>query len=287
LPEDIKVYKGHLSLAKDASPGDHQAVKDAFLLAIRRWAKRHGHRVELHATIHITSPTQAHWDYHLWTDANYWALRTFFNAAWKRAGGDRSVMVEPDSIDATARYQAKPAEPDPKSREVLLPAAQSMLGIDTQWSTRGFWRGRSIDIIWSELIREWKDGPIVLTNEDYQAVRSCPECHDSRPNLCPIHASLSQNKRDITDTPDTSKIPFHDDRHIPGLSRVRDRNEFLKNLPDQADHAIGLTEYARRWGVSPDYLRIILEEIPGVSRTDGQVIGGKSCYGGWFRKSNE
>jgi hypothetical protein len=283
LPENLAVYKGHLTLPKDSTPDQHKIAKDTFLLSLRRWAKRHSCQVELHAVIHVTDPKNAHWDYHMWTNAQYRPLHNFFLESWQRCGGKRPTMVEPDSIQATARYQNKPVEIDEKAKEFWLPSTQPVMGIDTQWSTRGFWLGKTTNEHWREWIEEWKSGPVVLNKDCYQEILACEDCRNLRPKLCKIHNGLDQNKRDITDTPDSCKTPYQDDRYIPGLDSVRDQKHFVQNLPQSPSEGVGLSTYADRWGVSTDYMLRILQSSPHAVQTSGELVGNKHSWHAWYR----
>jgi hypothetical protein len=147
-------YRGNLTLAGGSTPADHKRVRKEFLRIIRRWATKHAYTFEAHGVLHITDPINAHWDVVAYSDAPKTTLRRVVSDAWSRAGGLRQSLVplDPDELDAVTRYQVKEA---PKKGRVYLPAEQSVSGLNLHWSTAGFWRGKSVDQLWAELIQEW------------------------------------------------------------------------------------------------------------------------------------
>lgn len=265
LPDGLTVYRGHLRMPENASPKDHDDAKGAFLRAVKRWGKRHGYTVELHGVLHITDPTNAHWDVVAYSNAPRKPLCEFVSAAWDRAGGLRQSLVpmEGAEIAAVARYTAKAINSRTNSRTRrdarFLPAPQVVLGLDRKWSTRGFWIGTNVDAIWSELIKDW------LKSRE----------------------SSNKTKMDITDTHDNCTAidlaPLVDDRYIPGEDPHRDRLAFPWRLPTDPAESIGLTDYAARWGVSQDYMRGILAEDSSVVVQAGELVDGRHVFSGYYR----
>lgn len=262
LSDGMTVYRGCLKLPKGATPEDHKRAKDSFLLAIRRWAKRHGHHVEMCAKIDLSSLTEAHWDTVLWTDAPHRKLHDFFGQSWKRAGGDHQSLVKVlnEELTATIRYTAKDMNLRPG--EHIIPASSDVMPLECTWTTAGFWRGSSMDSVWSELIQEWLK---------------------AKNGQCGLQYIISQH----TDTLDPEIAAqlnvFIDQRYIPGQDKHYDRQAFLTRLPRTPEQGVGLAEYAERWGVRVEYMQSILESTPLARRNDGHVDKAGHChFNGWY-----
>lgn len=265
LDDGKRVYRGCLKLAKDASPEQHRQAKETFLLAIRRWAKRHGHEVEICAKLDIVNLFDAHWDTVLWTDAPHRKLHDFFGKAWKRAGGTHQSLVKvfEEELADVADYTVKRDDLPVKPKRVIPASREEMGGLEVTWTTAGFWRGSSLDGVWSELIQEW------------QKARA---------------ASNLKNKQ-LTDTFDPDIDPeiasqldvFIDQRYIPGQDKHCDRQAFLTRLPRTPEEGIGLAEYSQQWGVRPEYMLSILESLPMARMTNGEADKAGHCrYNGWY-----
>ena len=212
LPSNYETYRGALMMPSGASPAEHRKSKDTFLLALRRWAKRHGHVLELQGKLHATKVNEAHWDIVAFSDAPYRKLHDFFCRAWRKAGGHRPALVpmRPGKTIAVAKYHAKDVE-EPRGRD-LVPVSSRVMGLETVWGTRktatspGFW-GRPVNEIWAELIKKWF--------KDELACEACGVRRDSEvtdtpeSSLTTAEASstvceacgVSKRDMDITDTP--------------------------------------------------------------------------------------
>jgi len=237
----------------DASPADFGKVKGKFLKSLRRWAKRQGVKAELHGILHVQGRTRAHWDVVCWTDASLTKLHEHFGGAWRRVGGHRQslvVVAESGDLDAVAAYQAKPVARD-RGTPHYLPAFRSAgFGLELTWQTAGFWAESSLDAVWAELIAEWFPSP------------------------API------KETELTTPPSEGEggIPVY----IPGKSTHWDRANFARRLPGEAKHAVGIGTYAAQWGVSPDYMLGIIQTIPGIVKTSGELVEGSHHFNGWY-----
>jgi hypothetical protein len=138
---------------------DHTRATGNFLEAMGRWAKARGVVFKVHAILHITSPTEAHWDVVAYSDAPKTPLKEAVSTKWKRAsgGGHQSLMpMTAEEIKVSCRYAAKDVDPTPKKRQSYLPAGRKDGGMNMTWHSRGFWAGNTIASLWREQIEQWK-----------------------------------------------------------------------------------------------------------------------------------
>jgi hypothetical protein len=149
------VYRGNLTPHPDATPDDHKRIKKAFMRTMKRWAARVGCVFQVHATLDIAGPHNAHWDCVAYSTAPAAKLRAAVAAAWRRAGGKRQSLVPlgPDEIKAQCRYQAK--DVDQGRRKTAAPLPATHLGLNLVWYTAGFWGAQTVDGLWKARIAEW------------------------------------------------------------------------------------------------------------------------------------
>lgn len=245
-----QVLTGNLMMPPKASACMHKEAREKFLLSIRRWAKRHGYVVQVHGTIHVTSPDACHWDVVVWTDAPKTPLHDFWSKSWARAGGHRLSLVVPGDVVATAHYTAKPVQRQ-RDQAHYLPTS----GLECTWATAGFWAETSADEVWAKVIREW--------------------LAQAKAEPAPT------SKIELTDTPDNRKTP---EVYVPGEDMKADRLRFVDRLPRSIDEAVSLSDYAHAWGVEPDYMAQVLALDPQVVRTSGETLAdGSASFNGWYR----
>jgi hypothetical protein len=249
LPEEYKVYRGNLTLHKDATPEDHKRVKEAFLQNLRRWKTKHNYTVEMHATLHPTDQRNAHWDFVLFTDSPAKPFRAALASAWERAGGLRCsrVVMTSEEIGAITRYQTKGFVIN--REEVHLAPHQSELGLDLTWCTRGFWRGTNLEAIWASLVAEWFPKDTVSG-----------------------HGPISNTVRDITVNLAPQDDPELPPFYIPGGDITRDIMRFPVELPTDPRRAVQPHGFAEQWGVGTTYLLRVLEQSQ-----KARCINGKWC----------
>lgn len=81
LTEDMIHYRGNLTMPPKATPTDHRKTKKQFLQIINRWKSRNGYTVEIHVKLDITSPSDAHWDTVVYSDAPKKSLKSIISDA--------------------------------------------------------------------------------------------------------------------------------------------------------------------------------------------------------------
>ena len=157
IPENRKIYHGNLTMPEDASPENHIRTRREFLRILDRWKCKHNYTLELHGVLEISNKTNAHWDTRAYSDAPKKPLRLAVSEAWSRAGGLRQSLVpldrdDPERLRCVDKYLS--GDTLAKQAGKLLPDSQANMGMDLQWSTRGFWIKSQKDL-WSEWITEW------------------------------------------------------------------------------------------------------------------------------------
>jgi hypothetical protein len=271
LPADLVCYRGNLTLSPGATPEDHHKVRASFLLSLRRWAKRDNLVAEIHATTHPTSPDNAHYDFVAYSGSPQFP--SILRQKWVSAGGLRAtcVRLHQDEKDATAKYTSKvpfggrpihkEGETDTLPQPKLLNVRQ-ISGLDITWHTRsskassGFWRGSSVDQIWSLLIAEWHPEP----DEEIILLRGTL-------GLNPIRER----------EPEPVPPQYH-----PGLDLRRDAWVMSEYMPRTARDAVGATAYGERWGVSGDWMLRVFQEMRGSIRLNGEIVDGKHKTNAWY-----
>ncbi len=252
LPPELKRYRGNLTLPAGATVEDHRRIKSVFLQALRRWKAREGYTLEIHAVAHPTSPREVHYDVTAYSDGPAKPVRQAVKSLWIRSGGKGGsfVALDDDEIDPAARYQAKdtPLQVNREKRYLLAPRS-----IEITWQTGGFWRGDSLDAIWSRLIAEWFD-----LDDD-----------------CGI-APIVDRKLSVSESVPT---------YTPGVCPERDKIHFRAKLPTDPRDAIGISNYAKQWGVTGVYMLGILRGCPNAICLDGwsNPDTGHLVYNAWHR----
>jgi hypothetical protein len=281
LPEELVPYRGNLTLHSGATPEDHHRVRAAFLLALRRWAKKKGVVAELHATTHATSPINVHYDIVAYSESK--EFRSVLREKWVSSGGLRATCVplKEDELDATAEYKSKAVfrkssnykegETDTSGTKKAPPKllnSRQISGLDQHWHTRsskhseGFFRGSSIDEIWAVLCKEWH--PEI--DEDDLLARAMSRDKYGKPPK-PVRQ------------PDPAPLPA---AYIPGIDLRRDAWVFAERMPTTPQSAVGATAYGQRWGVSGDWMLRCFKIMPHAVRLDGDIVNGMHTYNKWF-----
>lgn len=280
LPEDYETFRGNLTMPPDASPDDHRKVKELFLQSLRRYKKRHGITLEIHAFLHATNATNAHWDFVGYASGRRKAAMGIIREIWTRSGGLRAscVGMGEDEHGAVNRYQAHAAPIIKRTLTVTRDAfnvfrPRSEMGLEIVWYTAGFWRGSSLEATWRLLISEWFGDDGDDLDEQFEIAKRRTERHangDDRPAAPIIKRTLS-----VTDNV-----------YVPGNDKSLDKIHFPRRLPSNPSEAIGVSEYADQWGVSPDYMISILQSCPNAHCLNGypDPVSGRLRYNVWHRK---
>jgi hypothetical protein len=292
-----------------STPHAHARAKELFLQTLRRWKAKHGYALELHAILDITAPTEAHWDLVAYSDAPKQALKQAISEAWKRSGGLRQSVVECDDDDlgAVVKYQVKSevklAKVDRSTH--YIPAAQSDCGLNHHWSTSGFWRGRTVDAIWAEIIRDmFSDDQADDQDQDDQGEGSSNSSNTTLPStpdpetVYQGEGSSNSSNTTLPSTPDPETVyqavqnladfrtnieyrldHLGDQAHV--LSRV------VQRLPLKADEAPTIRTIATQWGLPTADIHSMLLGTRGLSRIKGASEWGWDDRWHWPGRMNE
>lgn len=276
LPPELRTYRGNLTLPPDATVDDHRRVRKEFLRILSRWKAKRGAILEIHATAHPTNPTNLHYDIIVYSDGPAKPLREAISDAWDRAGGLRYSLVSMNDAetDATAKYQSKAAPRVDREKRYLL-APRSECGIEATWHTAGFWRDTSLEATWRTLVDEWFGNDEMSAEEELaHAQRRALRQQSGGVQL--LRGNLEPNSEPQSPPP-----------YVPGDDVERDRIHFVRRLPLKPSEAIGVDDYAERWGVSIDYMLGILRSCPNAQCLNGypDPETGNLKYNAWHRKN--
>jgi hypothetical protein len=266
LPKGLTPYRGNLTLPKGSSPAAHSAAKQEFCRILRRWKDKHGYILEIHAVLDITSPTEAHWDVVAYSDAPAKPLRAVVSDAWSRAGGLRQSLIRLDDeeLQGQCKYQAKDTlRVDRRPR--FLPADRSILGLDHQWSTADFWRGRTIKSIWSELVSEWF-GDDQGDDDDARVVSNSSNTL-LQPNSDPIDPPFNAEKA-YQEAAKLAEFRAGIEARIADLDNAQTIIARIhEKLPfDDPSKAPTVRQVATQWGLPPSSARSLLIGMRGSVR---------------------
>jgi hypothetical protein len=253
-----------------STPHAHARAKELFLQTLRRWKAKHGYALELHAILDITAPTEAHWDLVAYSDAPKQALKQAISEAWKRSGGLRQSVVECDDDDlgAVVKYQVK--------SEVKLAK------VDHHWSTSGFWRGRTVDAIWAEIIRDmFSDDQADDQDQDDQGEGSSNSSNTTLPST-PDPETVYQAVQNLADF--RTNIEYRLD-HLGDQAHVLSR--VVQRLPLKADEAPTIRTIATQWGLPTADIHSMLLGTRGLSRIKGASEWGWDDRWHWPGRMNE
>lgn len=261
-----------------STPEDHRRVKEVFLQSLRRFKKRAGFTLEIHAFLHATTPNEAHWDFVGYHGGLPTTVYQTIRDLWCRSGGHRAscVGMSGEEHEAVNRYQTH-ATPIIRGKLtvrrdpvfVFRPRAE-MGGLEITWHTAGFWRGGSLETVWQTLIREWfGDG------DDDQGDDDDAPSSEVRPII----------RGELTVSLGRSNAPPEPPPYIPGKDADLDRIHFVRRLPLTPGEAVGITTYASQWGVDADYMLGILRTAPNARCLDGWIDPETGChvFNAWHR----
>ncbi len=236
LSNDFTIYRGCLKLAIDASPEEHKKVKRRFLRLINSMRKRHGYFVGIHAIAHPTDKLNCHYDFACYSDAPRSVLRQAIYDSWKYAGGKSSTCVPMvgDEIIKTLFYQCKFVSSNnkdnitTKSKQSFLLKRRKESGIDSTFSTAGFWLNTTEKQIWKSLISEWFPTPQACHQEcmdayeskNKESLKKATDWHaPQRANLVSASAETTHDGNDTTH-------PVPPSARTPLASGIRSRERF-------------------------------------------------------------
>jgi hypothetical protein len=76
--------------------------------------------------------------------------------------------------------------------------------------------------------------------------------------------------------------------YTPGKDFRQDRIYFYRHLPTTPLEGVDLGDYARRWGVTNEYMLKVLKSIGNVKRTNGFINPrtGYLGYNAWYREES-
>lgn len=269
LPWNLRTYRGNLTLPVDSTADDHRRVRKEFLRILNRWKSKRGVSLEIHAVAHPTNPKNLHYDLVAYSDAPAKPLREALSDAWKRAGGLRHSFVDLADGDegATARYQTKATRVDREPRYLL--AARKDCGIEASWHTAGFWGETTMELIWKSLIEEW------FAVEEMSALEVLEQAQRDAERAERIKGGAK------IFVPPPEPPPY-----IPGQDSDVDRKQFVRRLPRSPGEAVGITAFAQRWGVDPDYMASILRSSPDAICLNGtpDPDTGHLRFNAWYRE---
>lgn len=281
LPSECQTYRGNLIMPQDATPDQHIKVRKAFRQILDRWKARTGKTLEMFGILDITDAKNAHWDTIAYSNASPTTLRQVIADALKRAGGDHQSLI-PTTVDesqAHCRYVAKTRKVDQIThRHRYIPAERSANGLENVWHTHGFWQGKSVDALWSELVQEWFPKTSGSNKEDTLLASSTTPVFD--PGNPQTFAVESKDKVEFKQQM-LKKLAALDP------NPVRDRSTLLQTLARSPEMALGSIQIAQRHGWEVAYTHGLLESLRGtmgVAQTNGQMIDGRACFNGWWRQ---
>ena len=195
LPIGCRVYRGNLTMRRGATPNQHATAKKAFLRTMKRWTNRHNCIFEIHATMHITDPNNAHWDIIAYSNASKTKLGKAVSAAWSRAGGKSHSLplLDLDEIAAATRYASKDerVNKERKSNRRYLALPTRELGLNVVWHTSSFFQGQKPADLWRKQIQEWKDAGVFCQPASNNCVPTLePKVDAENPVQSPVQEAI-------------------------------------------------------------------------------------------------
>lgn len=283
IPE-LAAFRGHLTLPKGATPDDHRQAKSRFLRALNGARKKSGAVIELHAVLDLTSPTEGHYDYLLYTNLPEPQVRRLIRRAWGEGYRYALIPVNDCFLQAACRYHAK-ATRSPSGEEPLLPVKRGEPGyLEATWHTARWWRGSSMEKTWLayweavyppvEVDDYWHDHP--GTPENYPARE--PVGHrlvrilDTNPETTGSTFPECE-PRDLDKVPPFLRIlfagelpPSHREARLSRLARII--TPLVPSDPAQAVHPDVLAD---RLGIHPCLMPGVLANAPCLIQNGNRI----------------
>jgi hypothetical protein len=289
LPDDFYQIRGNLTMPDGASRSDHAKVRERFCQALRRWKKRNGVAIELHAITHA-DPRQAHYDFVGYVSRPPKAAMCAIRELWVRSGGLRATVcpLKSEDVEPVVNYQSHPAAPNPSNKriqlrrrsdpqintpndtnnvinreQVYLLKPRSEGGLKSHWQTGGFWGDTNAEAIWEQLKLEWFGDAEDQQERAFAAARlraehGIPEPAPAKTNPAP-------------------------QPYIPGEDMKSDVLHFARCLPSEPGSAVGISDYATQWDVSTAYMLSCLRKNSKAKCLNGwRNEQGYAVFNAWY-----
>ncbi len=306
IPDDYLLFRGCLQLAKGSTVEQHVQAKKLFQQNLRRSKVKHGYVLEIFAQRHATDIYNCHWDYTVFTNAPKTIAKSIIADAWKRAGGKHQSVMPLDRQASLGwiQYQAKDPfsvehesddDPDPESDSRLIPAPRSVCGLQTYWSTSGFFGDGNLEDYWQKQIDIWFPERVAKREEKQsglQLVNITDIASTFDPANPETYCEISE-KLTLDDLLEMSDLtPFQTKLSNLYLATKRepkrDLNILGQVLKDTIYQSMGADRIAEKLNWDVDYTFGLLNDLKSQGRaavTNGELVNGKLRYNGWWRGS--